>query len=292
MSQQLHPSSPLPLRGYSLSTHLLPPHSSSIPIFWGIQPPYDQVHPLPLRLDKEIIFYICIRGHETAHSLWLMAQFLGALRDPIQCCSSYGVAIPFNSFSHSPNSFQGSQASVQRLIVSICKYLTQVLVDPLRRQQCQTPLYKPILASVIVQGLVSVHGMDPKLGWSLDCLFYFCPCISLKQEQFWVNTFEMGGQQHSSTGDHVYLMEVVSSDSISPLLGISSPLGPGSLSHSWCLELSRGSLFPPPHMLHISIHSPGLPGFSPVSPIPDPDLLPHLTPAPLAHPDHSTPCLL
>ena len=63
---------------------------------------------------------------------------------------------------------------------------------------------------------------------------------------------------------------------------ISSPLRPGSLSHPWCLRFSSGSPLPNTHthththtttLLHISIHSPGPLGFSPLSPIPVPDPL-------------------
>jgi hypothetical protein len=55
-------------------------------------------------------------------------------------------------------------------------------------------------------GLVSADGMDPQVGQSLDGLSYslcsiLCPCISFRQEQFWVNIFEMGGWPHPSTGD-------------------------------------------------------------------------------------------
>jgi hypothetical protein len=72
-------------------------------------------------------------------------------------------------------------------------------------------------------------------------------CVSVRQEQFWVKIFEMGGWQTATRG-HVYLLEVVSSGSISPLLGILakvSPLGPGSLSHPYHLGLSSGSPLPP-----------------------------------------------
>ena len=66
--------------------------------------------------------------------------------------------------------------------------------------------------------------MDPKFGWSLDGLFFsllhFCPCISFKQEQFQVKILNMGGWSHASFGSSVYLLEEVSSGSISPLLGI------------------------------------------------------------------------
>jgi hypothetical protein len=41
-------------------------------------------------------------------TLWLVIYSLGALVSPIHWyCSSYGVAIPFNSFSPSPSSFIG-----------------------------------------------------------------------------------------------------------------------------------------------------------------------------------------
>jgi hypothetical protein len=46
---------------------------------------------------------------QSMYSLWLVAQFLGILKGPISwyCCSSYGVAISFTSFSPSPNSIIG-----------------------------------------------------------------------------------------------------------------------------------------------------------------------------------------
>ena len=62
----------------------------------------------------------------------------------------------------------------------------------------------------------------------------------------------MSDRLHHPNGDHVYLLEVVSSGSISPLLSfqlMSSPLGPGNLSYPWHLGPSRGSpltLFPTP----------------------------------------------
>jgi len=50
---------------------------------------------------------------------------------------------------------------------------------------------------------------------------HFCPCISFRQKQFWIKKFEEGGWSLASSGGHVYLLDVVSSSSISPLLGIS-----------------------------------------------------------------------
>jgi hypothetical protein len=43
-------------------THPLPLHLSSIPLFWGIKPPQDQEHILPLRPDKSVLCYIGSRG--------------------------------------------------------------------------------------------------------------------------------------------------------------------------------------------------------------------------------------
>jgi hypothetical protein len=69
--------------------------------------------------------------------------------------------------------------------------------------------------------------MNPQVGQSLDGLSFFslcstlCPCISFRQEQFWVNIFEIGGWSHPSTGGHVYILEEISSGCLSLLLDIS-----------------------------------------------------------------------
>ena len=68
----------------------------------------------------------------------------------------------------------------------------------------------------------------------------------------------------SSIGGHVYLLEVVSSGSLSccwVFWLISVPFSPGRLPHNWCLGISSGP-FPPTHtLLHIFIHSLGPLGF-------------------------------
>jgi hypothetical protein len=76
---------------------------------------------------------------------------------------------------------------------------------------------------------------------------HFCTWISFKQEWFWVKIFEEQWVAPASTGHHVYLLEVVSSSSISTLLAfqlLSSPLNSGSLSHPRFLGLSRCFLCP------------------------------------------------
>jgi hypothetical protein len=57
------------------------------------------------------------------------------------------------------------------------------------------------------------------LSFSL-CTIIFCPCVSIRQEQFWDKNFEMGRWPHPSNGGQVYLLEVVSPGYISPLLHI------------------------------------------------------------------------
>jgi hypothetical protein len=57
-------------------------------------------------------------------------------------------------------------------------------------------------------------------GLSFSLCSNFCPCVSFRQEQFWIKDFERGEWPHPSTGGHVYLLEVVFTVSISPLLGI------------------------------------------------------------------------
>ena len=78
---------------------------------------------------------------------------------------------------------------------------------------------------------MSADGMDPEVRWSLDGLsfslcsiFFFVLVFPLERNNFeilrWVGDLNMG---------HVYVMEVVSSGSISPWLGISAnviPIGP------------------------------------------------------------------
>ena len=76
-----------------------------------------------------------------------------------------------------------------------------------------------------------VHGMDPKLGQSLDGLFFslcsnFVSAFPLDRKNSGSEILLMGRWPHASTRGHVYLLEVVSSGSISPLLGISAKVIP------------------------------------------------------------------
>ena len=68
--------------------------------------------------------------------------------------------------------------------------------------------------------------MDPNLGLSVGRLSFslcsiFVPAFPLTRNISGLKFLEMGGWPLVSTGGHIYLLEVVSSDSITPLLGIS-----------------------------------------------------------------------
>ena len=81
------------------------------------------------------------------------------------------------------------------------------------------------------QGLVLVHGMDPKLGRSLGGLsfslcFIFVLIFPLDRNNSGSRIVKMGRWPHASAGDYVYLLEVVCLGSTSSLLGISAKVVP------------------------------------------------------------------
>ena len=66
-----------------------------------------------------------------------------------------------------------------------------------------------------------MHGMVPNLGWPLGGLSFslcsiFVPAFPLDRNNSGLKILKIG----ASTGDRVYPLEVISSSSISPLLGI------------------------------------------------------------------------
>jgi hypothetical protein len=67
--------------------------------------------------------------------------------------------------------------------------------------------------------------MDPGRGrQSLDGLFFCLSSNFFGKKHFWGKNFEMGGWPHPSTGGCEYLLEMVSSGSISPILCISAKI--------------------------------------------------------------------
>jgi hypothetical protein len=81
------------------------------------------------------------------------------------------------------------------------------------------------MASIILSGFgpYAWGGSQAGLvtGWPfLQSLLNFCPCIFFGQEKFWVKISKMVGRPHNLLGDHIYLLEVISSGSVSPVMGI------------------------------------------------------------------------
>ena len=136
------------------------------------------------------------------------------------------------------------------MAASICICIGQTLGKPLRSQLYQTPVSKHFLASTLVSGFgVCIWVVQSLDGLSLSLCSTLCPCISFRQENFWVKMFDMGGWSNLSTGGSVYALDMVSTYSLSPLLGISANvisvvfqlmsflLSPGNLLLSWHLGL-------------------------------------------------------
>ena len=120
--------------------------------------------------------------------------------------------------------------------------------------------------------------MNPKLGGSLDHLYLsllsiFVLAVLLDSYNSWSDFLTVGWQPHPSTWCPVFLLDMDSMSSLSPLLSISS---------LWVLRVSclpnlqyilEGPLNYHPLKLHIFFHSAGPLGFSPI-PLPIPD---HIT---------------
>jgi hypothetical protein len=88
----------------------------------------------------------------------------------------------------------GSLCSDRWLASSIHICICQVLAEPLRRQLYQSAVRKYLLGSVIVSQ-VAAYRMDPQVRQSLDGLSFslcsiLCPCISFRQEHFWITIFD------------------------------------------------------------------------------------------------------
>jgi hypothetical protein len=98
----------------------------------------------------------------------------------------------------------GSPCSVQSLVLGINICICQALAEPLRKELYQAPVSKHFLVSAIVTRFGVCIWMDPLVGQSLDDLSFslcstLCPCISFRQEQFWVKNLEMSGWPHPLT---------------------------------------------------------------------------------------------
>ena len=92
----------------------------------------------------------------------------------------------------------GSLCSVCWLAVSICVCIGKALAQPLRRHPYHALVSKHFLSSAIVTGYDGCIWMDPQVGQSLFGLSFrlcstLCPCISFRQDKFWVKFFRWVG---------------------------------------------------------------------------------------------------
>ena len=142
--------------------------------------------------DKAILCYICCWSHGSFHIYTLVSGLVpGSPGVPVSwyCCSSYGVVIPFTSFSPSPNSSLGSLCSVQWLAVSICICIGQALAEPLSGQQYQAPVSKRFFSSATVFGFcVSPVGSLDGLIWTYRTL-YFLKILHVTSSSTWLLCF-------------------------------------------------------------------------------------------------------
>ena len=171
-----------------------------MPPFWCITSLKAQVHPLPLRPDKAVLCYsVRSLGPTCVHSLI----------DGLVSGSSQGsklvdiVGLLMGSSSPSvplilPLTLpQGFPTWVQWLAVSICICLCQLLGRASQRTamlgsclQVQHSISNSIRVWCLPMGWIS---SQPVTGQPfLQSLLHFCPCISFRQEQFWVKIFEDG----------------------------------------------------------------------------------------------------
>jgi hypothetical protein len=121
-----HPSFPCFYECVPPSTHTLPTPYPRILLSWGINLSQEQGLLLSLMTKKAILCYICSWNHGflrvSMYFPWLVIYSLGALGVLVSsyCCSSYGAANPFCSFSPFYNS--SSRVPVISPMVG-CKHL-------------------------------------------------------------------------------------------------------------------------------------------------------------------------
>ena len=112
---------------------------------------------------------------DTSNNAWLWCLYM----QWIPRWGSLWMAFPSVSAPHFVSIFTpllGTLGSVQWLAASICLCICKALAEPLRRQSYQDPLSMYFLASTIV----TVYGMNPQVGQSLDGLsFSFCSTLYL-----------------------------------------------------------------------------------------------------------------
>ena len=153
-----------------------PPHPGTC-LHWGIKPSQDQEPLLPQMSDKVILCYICSWNHGLVLSPWVLwTVWLVHI-----------VVIPIRLQTHSAPSvlpvscLLGTPWSVWYLSVSISLFSCQEMAELLRR--ASTCWYPQLWL-----GLVSVYGMDPQVGQTMDS-YSFSLCSALCLHIFFQGVF-------------------------------------------------------------------------------------------------------
>jgi hypothetical protein len=112
---------------------------------------------------------------------------------------------------------QGSLASFHWLGVSICTWLFQMLIGPIRGQPNQAPARKHTIASVTVSGPGASPWAESQIGPATGppfprLFFSFVPAVPLDRDNSGSEFLAVGWQPHPSTWCPILLLEV---DSIS-----------------------------------------------------------------------------
>jgi hypothetical protein len=160
----------------------------------------------------------------------------------LNCCSSYGVANPFRSFSPFPNS-----SSLYSVGASIHICVCQALTEPLRRHPYQAPISKHFLVLAVESCL---SGCIWECRWGRFWMAFpsvsalnFVSVFHLDRNNFELKIWRwVGGpipQQDALPNLWIWSLQV-----LLPLCWafqrFSSLLGPGSLLLSWHQRLSGG----------------------------------------------------
>ena len=152
------------------------------------------MHHILLRPYKAVLCYICALGHKQAHVCSLVFGLVSGNSEESGFTDTAFLPMGLQ-FPSAPSILPltlpyWSPTSVQWLAVNICICLSQLLVEPLRGQPCQSSVYTHNIASVLCQDLVGCAciGWIPSLArhWVafLSVAALFCPCVYFRQEQF------------------------------------------------------------------------------------------------------------
>jgi hypothetical protein len=145
-------------------------------------------------------------------------------------CSSYAVEILCSSFSPLSKLFYWGPPQAQYdgwfwvfafVLVRCCQSPSQGTAIPGSCQQAILGIRNSTFFFFFNLKIEWIPRWDHLLmSFPSICAPSFCPCVSLRQDQFCVEKFEIGKWPNPSTGAHAYIQEVFSKGTFSPLLSI------------------------------------------------------------------------